>query len=516
MIGLWWVLACTKGDAPPLTLDTQRPEHSEEVLDPTSGCVDGTRGLPADGCVSEAACAWTGSEGYGFFGMSVAAGGDLDGDGVPDVAFGSPGATAYDAGGVGLNDAGQVTVVSGASLREGPVRNLGVWSGAEASLYHGSAVVMPGDLNGDGVHDLVAGALSASPGGVKFAGQLSVLWGQAGGYGATDTGAEVQLVTASTWTGVSEYARVGHALAPAGDVNGDGLADLWASGELKRLVSDSETWSRGQVALILGRSTWPAQASLGDADALLDGDSTNGGAGQALAGDADFDGDGYKDVAVGALWGQGYRGSVFWLPGSATGFAGQQTLGTQGARVDGVNAYDVLGYTLAAGDFNGDGFDDLAVGVPLDDTRQDAAGRVVIYAGAPEVFTAGPEPLGSWLGEFDDHQLGSGLEAGGDLTGDGVEDLVVGAVNAWRGLVTKGGRAYVVAGRADGWPTDQPAEELPVRLHGAGVKDYLGSAQAIADLDGDGVGDLVLASGYTNVGSTTDAGGAWLFWGEGP
>lgn len=509
------LLACgRKDEAPPIRLDTAPVVIPDDSVAPASGCVAGTRGIAAEACVNDAACAWSGGEGYGFFGMAVAAGADLDGDGVPDLAFGSPGATGVDATGAPLNDAGQVVVVSGASLLGGAVRNLGVWPGAEASLYHGSAVVMPGDLNGDGVPDLVAGALAASPGGVKFAGQLSLLWGQPGGWGGADTANEAVLITASTWSGVSEYARVGHAVAAAGDVNGDGLADLWATGELKRLVSDSETWSRGQVALLLGRAEWPESASLADADALLDGDSSNGGAGSALAGDADFDGDGYRDVAIGAVWGQGYKGSAFVLPGSAAGFSGQQTLGTAGVRLNGAVAYDVLGFSLAAGDLDGDGLDELAVGIPLDDTRQDAAGRVVVYGGSAAFFTEGPQPLGSWVGEWDDQQLGTGLHIGGDLTGDGLEDLVVGAVNSWRGLVTKGGRVYVVPGRAAGWPTDEPAEALPTRVHGAGVKDYLGAAAAVADFDADGVGDLLISSGYVNTGGLYDAGGAWLFWGQ--
>ena len=510
MILLLGLLAC-KDDAPAdLQLDTEpQVRHSQDSVLPSSGCVDGARGISPQACVNEAPCSWTGAESYGFFGMSVTAGSDLNADGVPDLAFGSPGASVLDGTGAQLNDAGSVTLVSGASLLSGTISNLGVWSGVEASTFHGSRVSMPGDVDGDTVPDLVAGALAASPGGLKFAGQLSISLGQEGAWGDT----EAVLLSNSTWTGESEYARVGHMLTAAGDVNGDGLADLWATGELKRLVSDSETWSAGRVYLVLGRSSWPEQASLADADAALNGDTSNAGAGQSLAGDADFDGDGYRDVAIGASWSSGYKGSVFVVPGSAAGFSGSETLGTRGARINGAVVYDAMGYTLAAGDFNADGVDDLAVGVPLDDTRGDAAGKVVIYAGAADFYSGGASPLGSWVGEFDDFQLGTGLIAGGDLTGDGIEDLLVGSVNTYRGLVTKGGRLYVVPGATGGWSTDLPAEELETRVHGAGVKDYLGATAAIADFDADGVGDVVVTSGYANVAGVYDAGAAWLFWG---
>jgi hypothetical protein len=140
-------------------------------------------------------------------------------------------------------------------------------------------------------------------------------------------------------------------------------------------------------------------------------------------------------------------------------------------------------------------------------------GAVAVYSGGPGFFSDGPALLATWGGSFDDEQLGYGLTAG-DAGGDGLEDLVVGALYARTGLLTRGGRAHLFAGRTSGWETGADAMSADATFHPAGAGDYLGTANALGDLDGDGKDELLLASGFADYNDYDNIGWVYLFWGE--
>ena len=88
----------------------------------------------------------------------------------------------------------------------------------------------------------------------------------------------------------------------------------------------------------------------------------------------------------------------------------------------------------------------------------------------------------------------------------------MGSVSAWRGLVTKGGRAYVAS--AEDFGEDIPVAEVDRKVHGGSVKDYIGGAFAVGDLDGDGPADLVVGGGYENFDGGYDVGTVHIFFGD--
>ena len=472
--------------------DVDTDTDTDTDTEPPEPCVATPIRLGLDTCLESVICSWSGVGVSDYLGYDLATGADVDGDGRHDLVIGAPGA---DVGGA-------VYVLSGGSIVGAPVGEAvtGSLVHATADAYLGNSVALLDDADGDGLADVLTGAFgdsTAAPG----AGEAILILGAPGGWGGGP------LPRAATFTGESDYARVGTEVASAGDVDGDGLSDLLLSGEL-RDVTDS-LYQDGRVYLVSGRASWAPLTSLADADVHLQGTSISA-AGLALAG-ADVTGDGYSDAIIGAPYGAGYRGQVFVVAGSATGIPSDD-LANASVVIEGEASFDLLGWTVAEGDVTGDGVADLAVGAATADGDTPSAGRVYLFEGGDSMVGT-PDPLAAYEGDWDQHQLGTGLLLA-DATGDGTDDLVVGAVQAHQGLVTMGGRVYVVAGRAGAWPKGPTiAEASDAMVFATTPNTYLGKGLGVGDIDGDGTPDLVAGTGFTDAGATPDVGTVFFFFG---
>ncbi len=346
-----------------------------------------------------------------------------------------------------------------------------------------------GDLNGDGQDELLIGAAQED--------SVYLLYGGSSlGVRSTD---DAQVAISGTSGGT-----LGSAMALA-DLDGDGALDL-ALGEEK---NDDAATDAGAVWLF-ENSTLAGTLTTSDADASLIGDSnsTKGKAGSGLAAPGDIDGDGYEDLVVGASGddsGATNAGAAYiWTGGVLSGTTQLSGL----ASFTGSNSSDRLGEVLGGGDADGDGLADLLIGVQLNDEADTDAGKGYLVLG------------GSWSGSNDvdssaeatfeglaalDRLGGSVLLA--DLDGDGFGDLVFGAAREDSGG-TNAGAVYVFEDGSS-WSGSYDGNDADALIIGDANSQAVGTSLDAADMDGDGVEDLLIGG----PGAYTSSGAAWVFMG---
>jgi hypothetical protein len=310
--------------------------------------------------------------------------------------------------------------------------------------------------------------------------------------------------------------QLGRALA-AGDFDGDGFIDLALGAPRESIAPVAEA---GSVTVLYGGAAGLAGAGSQVWD-------LNGPAGQtASTGDqlgsslaaADFDDDGFADLAIGIPHRNVFTpeatvepraGAVLVLYGSAAGLVepGAQYL-RQGAGgiVGALEEDDFFGESMASGDFDGDGFADLAIGVPGEDVGDiDNAGAVNVIFGSPAGLSTAPATtanaiwtqgdLGSSLDEPSD-EFGHALAAG-DFNADGRDDLAVGVPRENWLSATDAGAIFVLLGSDSGLTAlgDQIRTQDDVGLPDAAENaDHFGWSLAAGDFDGDGIDDLAVGS----------------------
>jgi hypothetical protein len=395
---------------------------------------------------------WTLGGGQAAAALAPVATGDVNGDGFSDLVVGAPG---FDGS---STDAGAVYLLPGSPTGPGTA----TWTqlGAQAGEALGTHVAVV-DVDGDGYADVVAGAPEYDGAAGLDAGRVRVHAGSAVGVAAAASFL-LEGVAAGDGFGV---------VSDAGDVNGDGFGDVLI-GAPNAEGSVSVEADEGVVSLHLGSATGLTALAAWS----FESDSANAGAGTAVAGLGDVNGDGYDDFAVGAPGFAADAGRVWVFPGGAGGPGAAIWTG------NGAIAGAEFGAALArAGDVDGDGFADLAVGAPGDGTS--AEGSVSIFFGS----TMGPSGTASFVetGGRASAALGSAL-ASADVNGDAFGDLVLGAPG-WDVGGPGQGQARLLLGSSTG-----PLSGTWTVLGGAG--DGLGTRLAGGDLDGDGYGDLVVCS----------------------
>ncbi len=320
--------------------------------------------------------------------------------------------------------------------------------------------------------------------------------------------------------GVGQGSGVGGFVSSAGDINGDGIADILLGGYV-----------------LFGSGTgFNPSFNLNALDGSNGFRLLNGGRASSSAGDVN--GDGFDDIIVGNPDGTSnngsYAGISYVLFGSGSGFGETVDLsaldGRNGFRIEGAAAFDMSGYAVSsAGDFNGDGFDDIIIGAVMGDNaggeRYTGESYVVFGAGSGFVASIDLATLdgsnGFRLDGIDrTDRTGSAVSLAGDVNGDGFDDIIIGAYRADPDGIVSAGESYVVFGSASTFTSSFGLASLNgsngFRIDGADLGDGSGlSVFSAGDVNGDGFADIIIGAPYADRGNMSDAGRSYVVFGSG-
>lgn len=365
----------------------------------------------------------------------------------------------------------------------------------------GNSVSDLGDVNGDGIDDIIIGAPEADNGTLLNVGEAYVIFGATG-----ITTADITLdgTTGFAVRGVDSNDRIGTAVSSAGDVNNDGINDILIGGSGKAIVIFGST---------TGFSSLYTESSIinGVNGIILEDTSIENNFGETLSILPDVNGDGIDDIIVGDPNG---------LQGHAYVFYGNSAIGnTDVASLDGSNGFKIEAFSQShsglylnvsnAGDINNDGIEDIVLGYPYyDEGGQDSTGRVAVVYGSstgfPSVFSL--SSLNGTNGfviteDVGGETLGKAVSDAKDFNGDGIDDIaIIGARTA-----------YVVFGKTTAFGASVDISDIPTTDKFVFTAGWYQTSYMFSDIDGlsdinhDGISDLIVSTssnyGYAKSGS---------------
>ncbi len=370
----------------------------------------------------------------------------------------------------------------------------------DPSLGLGISVAGAGDVNGDGYADVVVGAHNWAAG-VAFAGAVFVFHGGPGGLGSSPTELPVTVIESPTL-----LSRFGESVAGAGDVNGDGYADVIVGAARY----DGGQYDEGAAFVYLGGPTGIPDGNPTTADTFLGCDQAGVEFGISVSSAGDVNGDGYADVIAGSRYYDvgaiNSAGAAFVFHGGPGGIADGDTTDADSQILGEFTMGEVAKRVGEAGDLDGDGYSDV----------------IIANNGSARVFHGGPLGLPAVvsvssaettiLGTQPNLTLPWSVDGVGDVNGDGFGDLLVGARRSSSGQ-SQEGVAWLFLGSDLGIVDGDPAN-AEVQLESDEVGAWLGHAVGGAgDVDGDGFSDVVVgALDYDN--GADEEGATFLYLGE--
>ncbi len=449
-----------------------------------------------------------------FSGFPVSGAGDVNGDGQDDLVLG-----AYQ------NDdngelSGRSYVVFG-RVETAPVQLSTVaggmggiaLAGEAAGDRSGYSVSGAGDVNGDGLDDVIIGAFWANANGVR-SGRSYIVFG-----GEEMPTVQLSSVTAGSGgfvlEGEAEFDNSARSVSGAGDVNGDGLDDLIVGAN----GADPNGLISGRSYVVFGKADTTAvplsAIAAGVGGFVLNGASTQDLSGNPVSSAGDVNGDGMDDLIIaayraspnGAFSGRSYV--VFGKADTTPVELGAVAEGVGGFALDGEAGDDRSGISVSgAGDVNGDGMDDLIVGADGADPNGLRSGRTYVVFGKSDTtavqLSAVTDGVGGFIldGEAGGNRSGRSVSGAGDVNGDGRSDLLVGAYRAVTSGGNFSGRSYVVFGKSDTAPVQLSSIASGMGgfvLDGETEADQSGiSVSGAGDVNGDGIGDIIVGAPFAD------------------
>jgi hypothetical protein len=420
------------------------------------------------------------------FSNSVAAAGDVNGDGYSDMLIGANGTAA---------DEGRVFVYQGSASGLPNTFTYYLDASDQAFAQFGKSVSTAGDVNGDGYSDVVIGA-NRYDDGFANEGRAYVYYGSVSGLSA----APDRILDDANQVN----AEFGNSVSCAGDVNGDGFSDVLVGAYFYDVGTNA---NQGRVYLYHGSAT-----GLSASPATILNSSNQAGSlfGNSVSTAGDVNGDGYSDILIAAYFYTSptlFEGRVYGFYGSPAGISVTPNITLQGEN----QSESYFGTSVAsAGDVNADGFCDIIIGVyGYDDGVNVDEGRAYVYYGASAGLNAASVSVLDAANQFDT-QFGSSVAGAGDINGDGYSDVVVGAPIYDDGFADEG-KAFVFLGSPTG--INSTAAFTPADANKP-ISQFGNSVSGAGDVNGDGFSDLVIGSQLYDDPPFNDEGNAFTYYGN--
>jgi len=460
-----------------------------------------------------------GEKSYDEAASSVSLTPDVNGDGIDDILIGSE---YYDST-TGINT-GKTYIIFGHStswtyqhyLFNSPASFIG------ENQYDRAGIITPaGDVNGDGIGDILVGAPFNDDGGglstqwTDGAGQVYLIFGKTSGLEPNKPLSNAD----ASYLGEDLYDNIGYHISTAGDFNGDGFDDFLISTPNK----DDNQQNAGKVYLIFGKeSDWVMNYNLSDAECSFVGESESDQL-HVVANAGDINKDGYDDILLGSPEnddGGDNAGKVYLIYGYPGGWKPDISVAdAANASFVGEKTGDKLSKVSGVGDVNGDGFDDFLIGSPENNEGGTSAGKSYLIFGKKEFYHKGTlvsDFNSTFIGE-NANDRAANLAGVGDVNGDGYSDFTIAAPYNDKGG-TDSGQVYLFLGKSSNWKSgtdvaDADASFLHNQVNGrAGI--LIGRYQP-GDINDDGFDDVLIGvPGYSVPGNSDTYGQGYIFFME--
>ncbi|MGM3306655.1 DUF4114 domain-containing protein [Anabaena sp. WFMT] len=379
----------------------------------------------------------------------------------------------------------------------------------------GYSVSNAGDINGDGVDDIIIGAPQADPQAKGNAGASYVVFGSKNGFAPTIDISTLNGINGFTILGATESEAAGRSVSAAGDVNGDGIDDIIIGAPFADTNNNNNI---GSSYVVFGKNSFSSNSTidlsnLGNNGLVINGLNAEDELGYSVSSAGDINNDGIDDLIIGApnayTTSNGKPGQTYIVFGASnfdSSFDLNTLNGSNGFVINGQSIEDYSGLSVSsAGDINNDGIDDLIIGAPQAIPNGTNSGQAYIVFGKNGSFDASFDlnsldgSNGFIINGQEGDKLGFSVSSAGDINNDGIDDLIIGAHDADPNSITNAGQSYVVFGKNGNF---DPIFDLSTlngtngfSINGITEFDNSGwSVSGVGDISGDGIDDLIVSA----------------------